>query len=138
MTESLCLFLSSIFFNNSYLKMLYILRGKLLICWAQQYFLEDVSLCIILIAALANTRVDGKSWCNDQWLIFQLSRFFGNMVSPAGTDVCFTVTTFLAFNLVVCVRFFFWCSILEMLVLFICFVYYQQHRWPCLLLQRFT
>lgn len=29
------------------------------------------------------------------------------MVSPAGTDVCFTVTTFLAFNLVVCVRFFF-------------------------------
>lgn len=37
------------------------------------------------------------------------------MVNPAGTDVCFTVTTFLPFNLLVCMGFLFCC-------LFVCFV----------------
>lgn len=85
--------------------MLYILV-LYIICLAQQYFLEYVSLCVILIALLVNTKVDAKSWCYDQLLTFQLRWLIGYTGIPAGTDVCFTATTFLAFNLVVCMGFF--------------------------------
>lgn len=45
--ESLCLFLSNIFVNNSYLIVLYTLRSYLLICLAaNSTFLADVSLCV--------------------------------------------------------------------------------------------
>lgn len=42
----------------------------------------------------------------DQQLTFQLSWFIGYMASPVGTDAGFRVTTFLAFNLGVCMGIF--------------------------------